>query len=425
MDRPCATGPLSRRRVLGIAAASTALGLVGCRTASEPDAPVDDATVDRLLTSWTTAVRDHDRPTHDRVWSAAAPEVSDRLGDALFGIELTEFSARRLPGPLATPRGQWLVEVAWRLPGDGTQHHRLHVSAHPVVDGVALAPAGTDDPDDTGVPMWWVQAAVAVTGEHAGLLAGVSDTEQPWAGESLQTWLDRAERAVVAVGQRAGRSLGDGRRVWFEMPGSSEVAAQVVGDDGLGAVAALATAVGGSDADSPAPVHVVLDPPRVGALSATGAVALLTHEAVHVVARAPYTDLPVWVEEGWADAVAWADDDVSGWQQAEPLLARIRDGDDVITVPTDEAFAATDEADLSVAYALAWSLCRWMRREAERSGEPDGGWGSLRRWYDLQAPADGSSGVAEAQACKTVFELDPATREQRWRDWLVARAERR
>ncbi|HLQ82199.1 MAG TPA: hypothetical protein VK103_01580, partial [Bacillota bacterium] len=419
---------LSRRRVLGVAATSTALGLVGCRTASEPEPAVDNATVDRLLATWATAVRGHDRTAHDRVWSAAAPEVSGRLADSLFGIELTEFSARRVPGSLTTPRGAWLVEVTWGLPGDGPQHHRVLVSAHRVADGIALAPAGGDTPDgtdDTGVPMWWVQVAVAVTGERAGLLTGVTDTRQPWAGESLQTWLDRAERAVVAVEQRAGRSLGEDRRTWFELPGSSEVAAQIVGNDGLGAVAALATAVGGSVADSPAPVHVVLDPPRVGALSATGALGLLTHEAVHVATRAPYTDLPVWVEEGWADVVAWADDDPAGWQQAGPLLARIRDGDDVITVPTDEAFAATDEAELGVAYALAWSLCRWMLRQAERRGDPDGGWESLRRWYDLQAPDDGSSGMTETKACETVFELEPPTREQHWRDWLVARAERR
>src|SRR5699024_12051333 len=120
-------------------------------------------------------------------------------------------------------------EVTWGLPGDGPQHHRVLVSAHRVADGIALAPAGGDTPDgtdDTGVPMWWVQVAVAVTGERAGLLTGVTDTRQPWAGESLQTWLDRAERAVVAVEQRAGRSLGEDRRTWFELPGSSEVAAQ-------------------------------------------------------------------------------------------------------------------------------------------------------------------------------------------------------
>lgn len=440
--------PVSRRNLIGLGAlaATAAVGLSGCQPTSTA---VDDVEVDDLLTDWTRAVQDRDRDGHDRVWAASAPEFVTRLA-SLLDLGLVEFAATRTAGPERTLEGPRLIDVAWRLPGDTVQRHRLPVVASRLAGDPALAPgtlappaSGTADP--LPMPLWWLQDTVAVTGDHVGLLVGGAESEDgSWGGKPLDTWRGWAERSAVAVSERTGRQTSADRRVWFEMPGSTEVAQRLLGGDTFGAVAALAVVVGevpaegGTDGsadeetagkvgeEAPGPVHVVLDPPQLGALSGGPAVALLTHEAVHVVTAAPRTELPLWVEEGWAEAVGWAEDDAIAWSQAGELLRRIRSGKATIAIPDDAAFDSDgDEDELAITYALSWSVCRWMVQEGQRRGAPDDGWALPRRWYDLQAPADGSPGVSEEEACAAVLDMSADDRERRWQDWLAVEAARR
>ncbi len=304
-----------------------------------------------LLSSWADAVLAGDQPAERDLWTDSP---------AVAGLGLAGFTVADSPDG---------VDITWQLPDDAPQTHRLPIAVVDHIGGERLSLGPLPDPADPAtridpVPLWGLGPCTTVLGQDCGLLVSAAVAEDRWAGRPLSTWVDLTDRAVAAVRDRTGDDV---VRVWLQCPFAPQ---QLLS---LGATvnehAAASTWAMGNG-----PIHVLLDPLRVGALGDAEVLALLTHEIVHVVTDAPRTALPLWVEEGYAEAVTWADDEAGGWRQAEGLLARVRaHGTDALRVPTDDEFADASTEP----YARAWTVCRWLQ---EASGADDQQrW--LRDWY--------------------------------------------
>lgn len=403
-------GPsLPRRTVLGaglMGAGLTGAGLVlagaaGCR--ADPGRPGDPATGgdsassdpaarDRLLAAWGDAVRTGDVEAESGLFPDGQAPSAAACGLAAFDVA-------------AEPEQPDTVRVTWQLPEDRAQTHRLGIG---VVGGQGeWLLTRTEPGGDAAVPLWWLGQCRVVSGTRSAILVATADPQAPWGARPISDWLDLADRAVATAGERTGR---DHVRLWLQLASTPEQLARL-------GVTASATAAGGAWVMGDGPMHVVLDPGVAGALNEAEAGALLLHETVHVLTDSGRTDLPLWVEEGYAEAVTWADDEQGGWLQAGDLLAWIAaEGADGLTIPTDDEFAGAD------AYVRAWSLCLWMQ-DHHRDG-----WQALRCWYDRQAPP--SAGGPDTRrtasdALAEVFGLSEHERLVRWRRWMAEQAGRR
>lgn len=318
-----------------------------------------------LLESWADAVRAGDPLAEQALWGDSP---------AVAALGLTSFDVAD------TPDG---VDITWQLPDDLPQVHRIAIS----VDGRDEL-LFTGEPTAAATPLWRLGTCTVTLGERSGLLVLGPTPQEGWAGRPLADWARLADRAAAAVTERTGEDL---VRVWLQLPTTS------------GQLALLGAAPAESAAAScwvmgDGPIHVLLDPVRAGALNEAELVALLTHEIVHIVTDSPRTDLPLWVEEGYAEAIAWAEDEDAGWQQTGPLLAHLHEqGAATFAVPTDDEFASASPEP----YARAWTVCRWLQ---DTSGASDP-WSWLRDWYG------------------TTTALSPEQVGQ-WQDWLVEQLDR-
>ena len=112
--------------------------------------------------------------------------------------------------------------------------------------------------------------------------------------------------------------------------------------------AAVTTGRSGADGDT---VYLF---PDIG-LSDAGRQATLTHEAVHVVLRERYgSNAPLWLVEGFAQDIGYADLDISASQIAAEGLADIAVHGLPQALPTDRQF----DTEPGVAYPLAWRAVR-------------------------------------------------------------------
>lgn|GEM_PF-5062167 len=372
---------LARRSLL--VAAVTGLTATAC----QPPAPPAAAELDDLLRRWTAAVLAADRRAHAALWAAGeAP-------DSLLDLDLVAFDATRSGADVA---------VDWRpRDSDSALHHDLVIEAVRDPAGSPVLRFGPATPG-VAVPLWRAESVTRVDAGTCHLLVG--GPGDVWAGRPVAHWTGVLTDAANTAAARSGRPP---TPVWAVLPSSTQVLSAILG----GADAARAGAAAYTTVMGEGPVQVLLDPTQLGALAEAGARALLVHELVHVVTDAPYTPLPTWVEEGYAEAVTWADDETNGWSQVADLLARVRDRPgDPVAVPSDAEFAGDP-----LAYGIAWTRCRWQLDH--------GGWSALRQWYDLQAPpVPDRTAVDEAAALHQVYGLDVATRDRRWWAWLVQRA---
>lgn len=116
---------------------------------------------------------------------------------------------------------------------------------------------------------------------------------------------------------------------------------------------------GGSDT-----IHLV---PDVG-LSDAGLQATLTHEAVHVVLREQHgANAPLWLVEGFAQEIGYADLDLPAGRIAAEGLADIAARGLPRALPTDEEF----DAHPGVAYPLAWRAVHVLTHRAGRAAVRD------------------------------------------------------
>jgi hypothetical protein len=147
-------------------------------------------------------------------------------------------------------------------------------------------------------------------------------------------------------------------------------------------------------------------------LSTTGRQVVLRHELTHV-ATGPLTagDTPLWLVEGLAEAVGYADSGVSVRSAASELSAELAEGRWPSVLPADAAFAGQGSR-LTVTYQQAWLACRLVMSEVGMPG--------LVRLYRLAAdPRAGMPGPRRLRsALATVLHVTPEEFTRRWLAYL-------
>ena len=152
------------------------------------------------------------------------------------------------------------------------------------------------------------------------------------------------------LGQLAAVTTGERRT-------SGTVAAPATASAGGGATVGDATA-GPATGDL-----VVVNAQAFSGLTPIGRRAVLTHEFTHVATRASIrTPPPVWVDEGFADYVAYLDTPLTTRDVAADVLASPERVAALSALPADGAFDPA-AGDVGPAYAEAWLAMRFVDRE--------------------------------------------------------------
>ena len=220
----------------------------------------------------------------------------------------------------------------------------------------------------------------------------------------------QVDAAVTAVSAVWGTDWN--RQVAVEIPGTpAEFTA-------LGGV--TSSAKGGADysaetifetsngADSAA--RVLLNPGVLGRLTPTGRAIVLRHEITHAATIASTSiGTPSWLVEGFADYVGNLGSGQSTAVAATELRAEVRKGQLPTALPSDSAFAATD--DLAPVYEQAWLACRLIATKAGQAG--------LVHFYRLVGAGLDTAAAAVASAMQTVLHESVAAFVAQWRAYLV------
>ncbi len=223
-------------------------------------------------------------------------------------------------------------------------------------------------------------------------------------GARVQPWLARGQAAIAAVrSQLRGAGAWSGSLV-IEVPATRQMFERSLGvaDGSYARIGAVAWPRG-TDRRTAA-VHVVVNPQIVAGLPAEGFAVLLAHEAVHVATRSVHSAAPTWLIEGFADYVAYAAYPATESAALTPLRTRIRGGWLPGALPSEADFRAS-AAELDLAYAQSWSLCRFL---AERYGAA-----RLERFYRVVG-----GGTSVAVGLRTEFGLSTEQLVAVWRQDL-------
>jgi len=158
--------------------------------------------------------------------------------------------------------------------------------------------------------------------------------------------------------------------------------------------------------------RVYLDVPAWLALPAAGRQVLLTHEVTHLATGAATSDLPLWLEEGFADTVGLSGSGLRLRTVAAALLDPVRAGvPPPSTLPSDAAFAAGGTT-AAQAYAGAWLACRLV---VSRVGIHD-----LVAVYRAALAGSGSPPARVDAALRAVTGAGTAVWTLRWQAALLA-----
>jgi hypothetical protein len=201
-----------------------------------------------------------------------------------------------------------------------------------------------------------------------------------------RSWPRRTVLTVPDTRAQLGLLLG---RSPAQPAGSASTSAPDGGVDTAGLEKTAAVTIGPSDA---AADTVLINGSAFAELSAVGRRVVLTHELVHVATRASGSwSAPVWLAEGYADYVAYADTGLSAEEVAGEALAAVRAGGVPAALPgADDFNAAGDQA--AAAYGLAWVATALI---ADRNPEAQ----RLRDFYrQAAAPGAGAAGLDAALA---------------------------
>lgn len=316
--------------------------------------------------------------------------------------------------PLAASRQQLLgphawsqaASLSWQLSDDAqpAQHTVwltfLARDGRVEVAGTIDAPAGSDQQRK---PIWWLAPVTSARPAAGTVLVG--------AGQSPTDWARAAERAAEAVTRHLPNTARDSpaSNLVVEVPATTADFEAVVGAD-PGSYTEVA-AVTLSEGPTPrAALRVVVNPAAARRLSADGLAVTLAHEAVHVATHSPESAAPTWAVEGLADYVALSAYPDARAAVAKPLLAEVRRVGAPTALPADADFAAT-ASRLDLAYAQAWSVCRYL---AETTSPAQ--LGRLYRELDRGRTLD--------QAADDVLQTSASRLTAGWRSWLQAQADR-
>ncbi|QNE77874.1 hypothetical protein F0344_27695 [Streptomyces finlayi] len=400
------------------AAGAVLAGLLLASACASPRDPARDtaaqeirATLDRRA----TAVLNHDPAGFLAVLApeAAALRAAQRTELAnLADVPLKSWSYEvRTVTPHGTGRATADVDLRYRIDG----YDRAPVSAARTLE---LARDDTDGrwyiaadrPGKGAASQLWQQGDVQVVRGTHSLVLGVGRPD----GE-LRGVAHTADRAVPAVSAAWPDSWV--RRVVVLVPDSVEDMAGLLGSPAASyrGIAAVTTGeVGGSGKAPGAADRVIVNPQAYALLGTFGQQIVLTHETTHVASRvdtSPAT--PVWLSEGFADWVAYRDEDRPAGLVAPELADAVRDGEVPAALPVDADFGfGGDAAKLARAYEGGWLACELIE---DRWGEE-----KLIAFYKAVGGHPGRDGAVE-RALHTVLGTNPQEFAASWRDYLAAR----
>ncbi|MFB7089093.1 hypothetical protein [Streptomyces sp. NPDC056296] len=391
-----------RRRVSGSSVVALCLLLVslvscGGRAAADPV----PAEVQRVLDRRAEAVLDHDRAAYTRTGTGAG---FDNLGEVPLAAWSYRVTGVDRTGDTATAD----VELRYRIEG----HDRGPVTTGRTVrlsrDGAdGRWSVDSDRPAKQSGQQPWDQGAVEVVRGTHSLVLGVGQSTG-----ALRGYADLADRAVPAVSDAW---EGDwARRVVVLVPKSLEGMAGLLGSPASSyrGIAAVTTGETGGREQAPAD-RIIVNPDAYGLLGTLGKQVVLTHETTHVATRADTTAAtPLWLSEGYADWVGYRDGDRAPADAAPEMAGAVAEGRVPASLPTDEDFGFTADADeLARAYEGGWLACRMI---ADQWGED-----RLDAFYRAVGAHEKRAGAVE-DAMNEVLAVTPEEFTARWREYLRA-----
>lgn len=197
-------------------------------------------------------------------------------------------------------------------------------------------------------------------------------------------------------------------RVVVIVPDDQREMAALVGERlVLSAIAAVAVADSVDPARGRATgQRIVVNPANIDRLGALGRTVVLQHEVTHVATRGwTGADTPIWLSEGLAEWVGYADSGLPARQVGDELRAALRRGGWPGRLPTTADFRG-DSPRLALAYEEGWSACRLI---AERAGPA-----ALLRLYRAVGTAADPAAAVDAQLRRAVG-LSTAQFTAQWR----------
>jgi hypothetical protein len=142
--------------------------------------------------------------------------------------------------------------------------------------------------------------------------------------------------------------------------------------------------------------RVVVNPANIDRLGLLGRKVVLQHEVTHIATRGfTSATMPIWLVEGLADWVGYADSGLPARQVADQLRAALHGGHWPGRLPVVADFTG-DSPRLALAYEEAWSACRLI---ADRAGPA-----ALVRLYRAVGTAADPAATLDAQLRTTIGE---------------------
>lgn len=398
-----------------------ALLLLGCSAgrgdAPDPSDPATPASrtvaAQQAMDLLAAALAEHDRDGWESVVADADPSFGATASTAyanLVGLDArldvqvsgrtTELSAERrdLLGPDAWPAA---VTLSWSIGDQPPTVHPLWFTFVTDADGTRWA--GTvDAPAEerlAATPLWLLESVEPIYTEHVLAVVGTGSADS-------RGWVESAEQSVVDVVDLVGSDAvvpQSGGVVQLQVPSSQSGMERVLGEQpgSLDQVAGVTWSAGAEEADGPYPI--VLNPQQLARLSPDGVSVLIAHEATHSVTGAVLGDGPLWLEEGFADLVAFRIHPAAADASTEAVRASVRADGPPEQLP--EVTRGDDPEALGLEYALAWSLCHHL---AEEHSVDD----VVALHTAVQSGEDTAAALAD-------LGLDEDSLLAGWQDWLV------
>lgn len=427
-DDSSAPGPSGSVAIRTVSPGSPAAGQTpsASENASTRDA-VRSAFLAALLDRRAKAVLSHDEAGWLADVEPARRSTAIERFDRLVAIPWTTLRYDVLGGevrPTEALRARWgpsvwsaKVSFSYRLPGDTRDVDRRRiVTIRPVGSAWRLV---SDVPAEGPRDLWDVSQVRVVHGQRSLVIGSARTTDL--AAYALQT--DSAAAKVAAVWGTAGT-----RQLTVVVPQDAGAMAKVLGRNtvaGLDQIAAVTTGEldrppkeGASTSSAPAEQpttadRIVINPEAFGGFTAPERRIVLTHEATHVAVRATSrAATPIWLEEGFADFVAYADSGLSRESIAADLLAKARAGRTPARLPDDADFDPA-KGPVAPAYAGAWMALDLIAREHGRDAVIR--FTRIANGLDENDPdAVGASGKPLAKAFEKIMGEDQTAFETQW-----------
>jgi hypothetical protein len=312
------------------------------------------------------------------------------------------------PGPDAAFTAR--VRLAYRLVGDTRDVERTQsVTVEKKAAGWALTAARQESTEADP----WELGPLTVTQGRRSVVIGIGRDQDR---AVLRRTAQEADAASARVDEVWG---GTWRRTAVVIvPTSPAHLAGILGRADVAGLEQVAAVTNGElsrepRASSGAADRVVLNPAPFARLTAPGRRIVLTHELAHVATRASArVTVPMWVEEGFANYVAYRGSGLSRAAVAADVLPLVRAGTAASELPEEARFDPADGA-IAPAYADAWLAFDLMARGGPRKPLD---------FYRAAAGIDTPSGEgplptaqALAGAFRRVLGTDEETFTGRWR----------